>query len=172
MYGQIVVRWRPPAQGLPGESKRRIDANMLQLQTGGRRETPSVQLPRLQPRQGGDPQTTTGKLFTSNYRTSGLSFAEALRNNAGHQQQRIPSQDPVAGPPAGIKLSTSASGQQQKSGQSVRAPIVNSQPLDNMLRVVTAVQQMMTEFSGAVSVEDKIVAITKIVLNLMKQNGH
>jgi hypothetical protein len=34
------------------------------------------------------------------------------------------------------------------------------------------VQQIMTEFSGAVTEEDKIVAITKIVLNLMKQDGH
>jgi hypothetical protein len=41
-----------------------------------------------------------------------------------------------------------------------------------MLRVVTEVQQIMTEFNGAVSEEDKIVAITKIVLNLMKQDGH
>jgi hypothetical protein len=41
-----------------------------------------------------------------------------------------------------------------------------------MLRVVTAVQQIMTEISGAVTEEDKIVAITKIVLNLMKQDGH
>jgi hypothetical protein len=31
---------------------------------------------------------------------------------------------------------------------------------------------MMTEINGAVSEEDKIVAITKIVLNLMKQDGH
>jgi hypothetical protein len=38
--------------------------------------------------------------------------------------------------------------------------------------VVTAVQQIMTEFNGALSEEDKIVAITKIVLNLMKQDGH
>jgi hypothetical protein len=30
----------------------------------------------------------------------------------------------------------------------------------------------MTEFSGAVSEEDEIVAINKIVLNLMKQDGH
>jgi hypothetical protein len=30
----------------------------------------------------------------------------------------------------------------------------------------------MTEFNGAVSEEEKIVGITKIVLNLMKQNGH
>jgi hypothetical protein len=41
-----------------------------------------------------------------------------------------------------------------------------------MLRVVTVVQQIMTEISGAVSEEEKIVAITKIVLNLMKQDGH
>jgi hypothetical protein len=30
----------------------------------------------------------------------------------------------------------------------------------------------MTEFNGAVSDEEKIVAITEIVLNLMKQNDH
>jgi hypothetical protein len=30
----------------------------------------------------------------------------------------------------------------------------------------------MKEFNGAVSEEDKRVAITEIVLNLMKQNGH
>jgi hypothetical protein len=41
-----------------------------------------------------------------------------------------------------------------------------------MLRVVTAEQQIMTKFNGAVSEEDKIVTITKIVLNLMNQNGH
>jgi hypothetical protein len=42
-----------------------------------------------------------------------------------------------------------------------------------MLRVVVAVvQQIMAEFSGAVLEEAKIVAITKIVLNLMEQSGH
>jgi hypothetical protein len=61
---------------------------------------------------------------------------------------------------------------QKDAGQSVPATDVNSQPLENMLKVVTVVQQIMTEFNGVVSEEDKIVAITKIVLNLMKQNGH
>jgi hypothetical protein len=61
--------------------------------------------------------------------------------------------------------------EQQVSGQSVRGPNVNSLPLDNMIRVATVVQQIMTEFSGAVS-EAKIVAITKIVLNIIKRNGH
>jgi hypothetical protein len=41
-----------------------------------------------------------------------------------------------------------------------------------MLRTVAVVQQFMIEFRDALSEEEKIVAITKIVLNLMKQNDH
>jgi hypothetical protein len=41
-----------------------------------------------------------------------------------------------------------------------------------MLNVVTVVQQIMTEVSSAQSQEEQIVAITKIVLKLMNQNGH
>jgi hypothetical protein len=108
-------------------------------------------------------------VFSSNLTTPGDFFAAALRGSTAQQQAR---QVPVADPPAGVNLSTPASGQQQKSGQSVQTPTVNSQPLDNMLRVVTVVQKIMTEFNGAVSEEVKIVAITKIVLNLMTQNGH
>jgi hypothetical protein len=74
----------------------------------------------------------------------------------------------VVDPPAGVKSSVPAPVQQQESGQSVQSSIVNSQPSNNMLRVVTVVQQIMAEISGAVSEEDKIMAITKIVFNLMK----
>jgi hypothetical protein len=59
--------------------------------------------------------------------------------------------------------------EQQATGQSVGDPNVNSLPLDNMSRIVIVVQQFMTEFSGAVSEEEKIMAITNIVLNLMNQ---
>jgi hypothetical protein len=41
-----------------------------------------------------------------------------------------------------------------------------------MLRIVAAMQQFMTEFNGAVPEEEKIVAITRIVSNLVKQNDH
>jgi hypothetical protein len=61
---------------------------------------------------------------------------------------------------------------QQETGQSVRAPLVNSQPLGNMLRVVTVLQKIMTEFIAAVSEEDKTLVITEIVITLMKQNDH
>jgi hypothetical protein len=37
------------------------------------------------------------------------------------------------------------------TGHSVQATLLKSQPLDNMLRVVTVVQQIMTEGSGAVT---------------------
>jgi hypothetical protein len=77
----------------------------------------------------------------------------------------------VADPVTGTQAHKPAPGQHQKSGQSVPVPTVNSQPLDTV-RVVTVVQQIMTELSGAVSEEDKIMAITRIVLNLMKNNGH
>jgi hypothetical protein len=62
--------------------------------------------------------------------------------------------------------------QGQETGQSVQAPHVSSHPADNMLKVVTVVQQIMREISGALSEEKKRVAITKIVLNLMKHNDH
>jgi hypothetical protein len=38
-----------------------------------------------------------------------------------------------------------------------------------MIKLATVVQQIMTELSEAVSEKDKIKAITKILLNLMKQ---
>jgi hypothetical protein len=55
-------------------------------------------------------------------------------------------------------------------GQSVHASYVNSLPLNNMFRVTSVVQQIMTELRGAVS-EVKIVPVTKIVINLMKHDG-
>jgi hypothetical protein len=61
---------------------------------------------------------------------------------------------------------------QQATGQSAEPPNVKSLPLHKMLRTVTAVQQFMKQLNGAVSEEKKTVAITKIVLNLMKQSDH
>jgi hypothetical protein len=53
----------------------------------------------------------------------------------------------------------------------VQATSVKSSSLDDMFKVASAVQQIMTELNDAVSEEEKIVVITKIVLNLMKING-
>jgi hypothetical protein len=40
-----------------------------------------------------------------------------------------------------------------------------------MIKVTTVVQQIMTELSEEVSETDKIMVITKMVPNSMKQNG-
>jgi hypothetical protein len=56
----------------------------------------------------------------------------------------------------------------QRTGLSVQAP---SSPNNDMLKVAIVVQQIVIELSESVSEKDKIMVITKMVLNLMKQNG-
>jgi hypothetical protein len=56
----------------------------------------------------------------------------------------------------------------QITGLSVQAP---SSSNNNMLNVVTVVQQIMAKLTKAVSEEDILKVITKLVLNLMQQNG-
>jgi hypothetical protein len=75
---------------------------------------------------------------------------------AGVEQSRVP-------PAAQQRL-------QQQTGQSVQVDNVNSASLNNMFRVASVVQQIMTGLNDAVS-EQKIVAITKIVMKLMNSNG-
>jgi hypothetical protein len=117
------------------------------------------------------PKTTTGKVFSSALTTPGVSFAAALRGSIDQQRPRNAKFQRQVKPHFKNRVSRPRR-RNKKTGQSVQTPHENSQPLDSMLRVVTVVQQITTEFNGAVSEEDKIVAITKIVLNLMKQNGH
>jgi hypothetical protein len=119
------------------------------------------------------PKPPTGRVFSSRTTSPGVSFAAALRANT--QQQQAPHLVPQASKSKVAEMGTPApvmvNQQQKESGQSAQASNVSSASLNNMFRVATAVQQIMTELNGAVSEEDKIVAITKIVLNLMKQDG-
>jgi hypothetical protein len=111
-------------------------------------------------------------VFSSNLTTPSLSFAAVLRSKTEEQQQ--PWTHQVAGPDTVEHGVPAASPQheQQKAGQSVRAPNINSFSLDKMFKVVvTVVQQSMAESNGAVLEEAQILSITIIVLNLMQQNG-
>jgi hypothetical protein len=110
-------------------------------------------------------KNTKGNMFSSNYTTPVLSFAAALRNNTEQQQQPYLHWVPVACPAAVEKPRVPAHVREQDASQSVPAPDINSLPLDYMFSVV---QQIMTEINGAVSEEERIEAITEIVLNLMK----
>jgi hypothetical protein len=72
----------------------------------------------------------------------------------------------TSAPPSATNPSTTS----EQAGQSVPAPPVNNVHVD-MFNVITVVQQIMTELKDAVSEEAKILAITKIVFNLMKNNA-
>jgi hypothetical protein len=56
----------------------------------------------------------------------------------------------------------------KKAGLSVQAP---SSSDNDTLKADIVVRQIMTELSKPVSEQDKIMVITKMVLNLIKQNG-
>jgi hypothetical protein len=97
-----------------------------------------------------------GRMFSSKQTTPGKSFAEALRGNL---QQKQPPQQLQTEPAMTAPLIPPRS---QVSGQSVQASSVTTSSLDDMFKVAVIVQQIMTELNGAVSEENKIVAITKI----------
>jgi hypothetical protein len=118
------------------------------------------------------PKPTTGRVLSSNTVTPGVSFAAAHGGGASQEQRPLTRQIPVAVPPKARKSRVSAPVQGQQIGQSVQAPNVSSHPFDNVLKVVAVVQQIMKEVSGAQSQEEQIVAITKILLKLMNENGH
>jgi hypothetical protein len=100
-------------------------------------------------------------VFTSKTVKPALSFAAALR---GHPEEQTRKE--AAPPPRTTKPSTTS----KQTGLSLPAPPVNNVNVD-MYNVITVVQQIMTELKDAVTKEAKILAITKIVFNLMKNNG-
>jgi hypothetical protein len=105
-------------------------------------------------------------MFFSNHTTPGLSFAAALHNDTQHQQQHHPPTVAQASPTTVGEMGAPPPlrHNQQVPSQSVQAPNVNNSSL-NMFKVVTMVfQQIMTELNAAELEEDRIVAITKIVL--------
>jgi hypothetical protein len=99
-----------------------------------------------------------------------VSFAAALHGNtqqtSHHALQTGNSSVAEMGTPAPAMVQ-----QHKESGQSAQASNGNSAFLDNMFRVASVVQQIMTGLNDAVSEEQKIVAITKIVMKLMSSNG-
>jgi hypothetical protein len=117
------------------------------------------------------PKPNTGRVFSSKYITPGVSFTEDLQRKADQTQKSHPRQAADAAPATVDHPRVQTPPKWQQAGQSVPAQIVNSLPLDNMIRVVTVVQQFMAEFNDAVSKEAKIHAISKLVLTLTEQNG-
>jgi hypothetical protein len=174
----FVVRGRTPAQGVPREREHIFYPSMLQLAVGRRRKTASCQLSTMQARERGTPEEEVPE-DTQNHNGKGVLFRPHHPRRlirGGTPRQRRPTAATTGRPCSGgfthkSKENVPAPALQQ-TGQSVQAPLLSSQPFDNMLKVVTVVQQIMTEVSGALSEKDEIVPITKIVRKLMNQNGH
>jgi hypothetical protein len=94
----------------------------------------------MQKKPQGKPKSTTGRVFSSTFIKPHLSFAAALRGKADQLHQEVAASTSEPEPPKTIS-------KQQAPGQSVPAPIVNSDTLD-MLRALTVVQQVMTRVQG------------------------
>jgi hypothetical protein len=109
------------------------------------------------------PKPTAGKVFSSNPMKPHLSFVAALRGQRSQpQHEEAPATSNSE--PAAINPTV------QRTGRSVQAPTVNSDPLE-MFRAFSVVEQILAELKGAASEEDKTLSVAKIVFKLMKQNG-
>jgi hypothetical protein len=80
----LVVRGRSPTQGVTREREYTLHPNMLKLSVGGMGKPPSSHLLWLQTREGTEsqkaPRITTGRVFSSNLSTQGMSFAATFRS--------------------------------------------------------------------------------------------
>jgi hypothetical protein len=92
-----------------------------------------------------------GRTYSCNYVTPGQSFAAALRSTLGQQPPIRQAQlkqgtaaEQTRGPPPAVQ-------QAKQAGQSVQTSNVNSVSLDDMFKVATVVQQIITELNGAIS---------------------
>jgi hypothetical protein len=94
----------------------------------------------------GTPNNTKGRVFSSKFVKSNLSFATAVRGQTDpitHQDTATSSGVPERPIP-----------KQQEPGQPVSAPIVSNENVD-IYKVITVVQQIMKELIDAVSEPDK-----------------
>jgi hypothetical protein len=150
----FVVWWRTPAQEVPGKGNASSTPTCCNCRLAeGEKPHPSnyrgcthakdeIQRRKSQRM----PKTTVGRVFSTKFTTPCVSFAAALKGNTEDQRQPLAHHVPVPAPATVEPRATKSPRQQtqQKTGQSVQASHVSSQPLDNMLKVVTVVQQIMT----------------------------
>jgi hypothetical protein len=109
------------------------------------------------------PKGSSQRTFFSKFTPPEQSYAAALCQDIQQQQLQAPhTYGKSLWPPMQQHLPKQ---EIQRTGLSVQAP---SSTNNSTLKVVTVVQQIITELSEAVSEKDKIMVITKMVLNLMK----
>jgi hypothetical protein len=135
---------------VPREGKHFFNTSMLQLLVGRKGKSSPLQLTGLQAREGGDAEKEFAE-DTQDYNRKGVLFQSHHSTFILHGS--VPRQDRERAAASGTSSSSDSSchnGTESPctllapANRSVRAPNVNSLPLDNMLEVVTAVQQIIT----------------------------
>jgi hypothetical protein len=98
------------------------------------------------------PKEPSGRMFFSKFTSPQQSYTATLHQDRQHQQPQTTQTEQQYLPQKEF----------QKTGLSVQAPSSS-----NSDTVATVVHQIMTELSKAVSEEDRVMVITKLILNLM-----
>jgi hypothetical protein len=158
---------------MPRKGRYSIDTDNLQLQVGEWKGTSSLQLSRLRACQGRDanekvsdstPRLQRAVLFQPHH-------PKIIRGGAT-QQPQPPSVAQACPVIVEERIAPPFFETQPTTRQSVQAPNANSSSLNDMYAAIATIfQQIMTQLNGAESQEDRIMATTKTVLKLMKQNG-
>jgi hypothetical protein len=155
---------------------------MLQPQVWRPGGTPSLQLSRLQAHQGRDAKEKVA-VSAEVYKVKDVLFQPRhprtiLRGGATQQHTAtavasstldctgLPRHSGRNDCPAFLEAQPTT-----RLSRSVQDPKANSSSLNDIFKVVATIfQQIATELNGAEAEEDKITAVIKIVLKLMKQN--
>jgi len=115
-------------------------------------------------------KTPIGRVFSSRYNF--LPSSNTRRSAAGtNERGGSQFQQPQLGSTEEV-LEQAAMRLQSAQCQSAMTPRTVVSSLDNMLRVATALQQIMTTVNPAESQEGKLMAVSKIFTNLMDHNDH
>jgi hypothetical protein len=112
------------------------------------------------------PKGSSGRTLFSKFTSPEQSYAAALRQDTQHQQPQAPQTD---GKSVWHPVQQHLPQQEiQKTGLSVQAP----SSINDTLKIATVVQLIVTELSEAASEKDKLMVITRMVLNKMAARGY
>jgi hypothetical protein len=96
-----------------------------------------------------------------------VSLAEAVKGQRRKHPQQIQTLTATVGSADDAEQQSTAKEREQPA-QTNRTPgNSNTSSLDNMFKIATTVQQIMSGLNEAVSEEEKIITITKIVMKLI-----
>jgi hypothetical protein len=110
---------------------------------------------------------SAGRIFSSRLATSTVSFAGAVKGQQRNQTQQIQTPTATAGRADKAEKHSTEEEREQPVEPGRMTGNNNTSSLDNMFKVATIGQQIMTGLNEAASEEDKIITITKIVMKLI-----